>query len=85
MVYESAYSNPEQNHKSCLASITRAPFPTSGKAPRHPWKVLAKLIEISVRERKLTSTHSEPGIWYVTAHASALCADEQPAVPGIRK
>ena len=89
MVYESAYSNPEQNHKSCLASITPAPPQHLGELPDILGKAWPSNIDISARVRKLTNTHSEPDVWYVTAHVSTLCADEQPEVislqPGIRK
>ena len=88
-VLRTSLTDPEQNHKSCLASITSAPSQHLGKLPDILGKSWPSIIDISARERKLTNTHSEPDVWYVTAHVSTLCADEQPEVislqPGIRK
>ena len=88
-VLRTSLTDPEQNHKSCLASITPSPSQHLGKLPDILGKSWPSIIDISARERKLTNTHSEPDVWYVTAHVSTLCADEQPEVislqPGIRK
>ena len=76
---------PKAKSQKLLCFHHAHPVPTSGRAPKHPWEALAKLIDINARVRKLTNTHSESDVWYVTAHAGTLCADQQPAVPGIRK